>query len=511
MHRDSRIYEPRPLRRNAEPPRRREPAPALRAAARARALRDRFGARDGHRAVAGIDASRPAARGGASCATARRGTQSFYALAIDGAARHGQRRARRSGAAPTDPTLDGDQTAPARARCRAPRRLAGVASRTSSSATIRRGARGSRSRSGIAALLDLGDVLDVGSGDGAAAASLAPYCRSLTCIDTSARMIDAAQGAPREVRARARAGGRRARAAVRGGFVRFRAGVPHADVCASSRARARRNARACCGPADGSCVLCLDEHEQQDVTAPLRRASPRLLAAHAARAAGATPASTSSSPRSRAAKPRNRTSKSCWPSPRSAPPRAEASHDDRMPAPTSPAPEAPPAAHRHHRRRDGHHHPHLRHDRSRHPRRALQGLEEGPAEQRRPVLAHAARDDLRHPPALPRGRRGHHRDQHVRRDQHRAERVLRRRPARARRPQGPGVLPEDHRGPVPQRPGVGDQRAVRAPVPRVGRPRRQPRRQAALRRRRHRAAHRLALELAGRRRRRASAWSPSIR
>jgi SAM-dependent methyltransferase/DNA-binding transcriptional ArsR family regulator len=46
---------------------------------------------------------------------------------------------------------------------------------------------------GIAALLKLGDVLDVGSGDGAAAASLAPYCRSLTCIDTSARMIESAK------------------------------------------------------------------------------------------------------------------------------------------------------------------------------------------------------------------------------------------------------------------------------------------------------------------------------
>ena len=51
-------------------------------------------------------------------------------------------------------------------------------------------------------------------------------------------------------------------------------------------------------------------------------------------------------------------------------------------------------------------------------------------------------------------------------------------------------------------PGLGDQRAVGAAVPRVGRSRRQRRRQAALRRRRDRAAHRLALELARRRRRR---------
>jgi ArsR family transcriptional regulator len=46
---------------------------------------------------------------------------------------------------------------------------------------------------GLTALLRLGDVLDVGSGDGAAAGMFAPYCRSLTCVDRSARMIAAAR------------------------------------------------------------------------------------------------------------------------------------------------------------------------------------------------------------------------------------------------------------------------------------------------------------------------------
>lgn len=46
---------------------------------------------------------------------------------------------------------------------------------------------------GLGALLELGDVLDVGSGDGAAASYLARGCASLTCIDTNARMIDAAR------------------------------------------------------------------------------------------------------------------------------------------------------------------------------------------------------------------------------------------------------------------------------------------------------------------------------
>lgn len=46
---------------------------------------------------------------------------------------------------------------------------------------------------GHAALLRLGDVLDVGSGDGTAASVVAPYCRTLTCVDTDARAIAAAR------------------------------------------------------------------------------------------------------------------------------------------------------------------------------------------------------------------------------------------------------------------------------------------------------------------------------
>jgi SAM-dependent methyltransferase len=45
---------------------------------------------------------------------------------------------------------------------------------------------------GFAALVRLGDVLDVGSGDGAAVSAIAPGCRTLTCVDASPRMIAAA-------------------------------------------------------------------------------------------------------------------------------------------------------------------------------------------------------------------------------------------------------------------------------------------------------------------------------
>jgi ArsR family transcriptional regulator len=46
---------------------------------------------------------------------------------------------------------------------------------------------------GLLGLLSLGDVLDVGSGDGAIAQMLAPRCKSITCLDRSEKMLDAAR------------------------------------------------------------------------------------------------------------------------------------------------------------------------------------------------------------------------------------------------------------------------------------------------------------------------------
>jgi SAM-dependent methyltransferase len=46
---------------------------------------------------------------------------------------------------------------------------------------------------GLLGLLQLGDVLDVGSGDGVIAELLAPRVRSLTCLDRSERVIEAAR------------------------------------------------------------------------------------------------------------------------------------------------------------------------------------------------------------------------------------------------------------------------------------------------------------------------------
>lgn len=46
---------------------------------------------------------------------------------------------------------------------------------------------------GFGLLLDLGDVLDVASGDGVLAELLAPRARSITCVDASPRVVDAAR------------------------------------------------------------------------------------------------------------------------------------------------------------------------------------------------------------------------------------------------------------------------------------------------------------------------------
>lgn len=46
---------------------------------------------------------------------------------------------------------------------------------------------------GLAAGLQLGKVLDIGCGDGSAAASIAPYCKALSCIDTDAALVKLAQ------------------------------------------------------------------------------------------------------------------------------------------------------------------------------------------------------------------------------------------------------------------------------------------------------------------------------
>jgi SAM-dependent methyltransferase len=119
---------------------------------------------------------------------------------------------------------------------------------------------------GTTALLKLGDVLDVGSGDGAAAAAIAPYCRSLTCIDTNARLIDAA---------RARLAGQghvRAQVADAHELPFSRESfdevlVFHTLTYAERPARVLAECARVLRPGGRLVVLCLDEHRQSEVTA----------------------------------------------------------------------------------------------------------------------------------------------------------------------------------------------------------------------------------------------------
>jgi SAM-dependent methyltransferase len=119
---------------------------------------------------------------------------------------------------------------------------------------------------GLAALLRLGDVLDVGSGDGAAANALAPYCRSLTCIDTNSRMIEAAR-----------------ERLSRFGHVRSQVADVHALPFAAASfdavlmfhtltyaehpARALQECARVLRPSGRLVLLCLDQHKQHEVTA----------------------------------------------------------------------------------------------------------------------------------------------------------------------------------------------------------------------------------------------------
>src|SRR5450432_971192 len=117
----------------------------------------------------------------------REGQHAFYALSVDTlpeTARAFLDEATGSG----DPTLHGDQQRlqelDREQRGSLPESFAGEMERHYSP-----GRTWQSLAVGLSALLELGNVLDVGSGDGAAAGYLAPYCRSLTCIDTSTRMI----------------------------------------------------------------------------------------------------------------------------------------------------------------------------------------------------------------------------------------------------------------------------------------------------------------------------------
>jgi ubiquinone/menaquinone biosynthesis C-methylase UbiE len=121
---------------------------------------------------------------------------------------------------------------------------------------------------GIAPLLRLGDLLDVGSGDGAAASVLAPFCRSLTCIDTNERLIAAAR------ERLLRQGQQNVRTQVADVHaLPFRDGsfdsviMFHTLTYAEHPGRAVVECARVLRPGGRFVLLCLDEHRQSEVTA----------------------------------------------------------------------------------------------------------------------------------------------------------------------------------------------------------------------------------------------------
>jgi ArsR family transcriptional regulator len=222
----------------------------------------------------------------------RKGAQSFYSLSIEAfptAVRGCLDEAASSG----DPTLEGDQK---RLRALEAERRGEVSDRLADE--IERDYSPGRTWQslavGIAALLRLGDVLDVGSGDGAAAAALAPYCRSLTCIDTNPRAVAAAHERLRQT-----------------GNVRTQVADVHALpfqdesfdsvimfhtlTYAEHPGRAVAECARVLRPGGRFVLLCLDEHRQSEVTARYGERhpgfSPRAVRGFLSRA-GLTVAST---------------------------------------------------------------------------------------------------------------------------------------------------------------------------------------------------------------------------
>ena len=194
----------------------------------------------------------------------RQGAQSFYALATDNLP-SAARVILEEAAGSTDPTLEGDQQ---RLSALDAERRGGLPD--SAVDEIERDYSPGRTwhslAVGVTALLELGDVLDAGSGDGAAAASLAPYCRSLTCIDTNPRMIDAArERLARYPHVRAQVADLHELpfdAAAFDAVLMF-----HTLTYAERPARALAECARVLRPGGRLVLLCLDKHRQMEVTA----------------------------------------------------------------------------------------------------------------------------------------------------------------------------------------------------------------------------------------------------
>lgn len=119
---------------------------------------------------------------------------------------------------------------------------------------------------GTASLLRLGDVLDVGSGDGTVASVLAPYCRSLTCIDNDERAVQAASDRLAS-HPHVRVDIADAQALPFGDDSFDDVLLFHTLTYAKSPRRALAECARVLRPGGRAVLLCLDQHEEHDITA----------------------------------------------------------------------------------------------------------------------------------------------------------------------------------------------------------------------------------------------------
>lgn len=194
----------------------------------------------------------------------RQGVQSFYTLAVAGlpAALLGLLDEARDG---DDPTVEGDRQK--LAELEAERRGEAVAAGNDLERDYSPGRTWCSLASGLSGLLALGDVLDVGSGDGAAAAMVAPYCRSLTCVDVNARMLEVARDRlAKHAHVRVERADAQDLPFAEASFdcvLLF-----HTLTYTEQPRRALEECARVLRPGGKLVLLCLDEHQQPEVTAP---------------------------------------------------------------------------------------------------------------------------------------------------------------------------------------------------------------------------------------------------
>jgi ArsR family transcriptional regulator len=193
----------------------------------------------------------------------RQGAQSFYALAaseLPSAARVVLEDARAS----IDPTLAGDRRR--LQELESERRQGVEAIADDGDRDYAPGRTWQSLAVGMAALLDLGDVLDVGAGNGAAANVIAPSCRSLVCLDRNPRLVEAArERLAKHAHARCLVGDAHQLPFSPASFDAVL--VFHTLTYAERPARVLEECARVLRPGGKIVVLCLDHHDQHDVTA----------------------------------------------------------------------------------------------------------------------------------------------------------------------------------------------------------------------------------------------------